>query len=192
MSAGRRLHEEGHLARDAVEAAVLLEQLEQPATEKAKEAEDWTCRYKECNGKYTDATTSGASSKFNWGFCSSECREARKAAKKAPPTQCKHGRQKSRCKDCGTGYCQHGRQKHQCKDCGTGHCQHGRQKHQCKGCRQKAKAIGNRQLRLYTVYKRGCRPAGGVRGEDVGRQAAPRRGAPCEGCGGGSGATGAA
>jgi hypothetical protein len=57
-------------------------------------------------------------SKKNYGFCSSECREARKAAKKAPPTQCEHGRQKSRCKDCGTGYCKHGRQKCKCKDCG--------------------------------------------------------------------------
>jgi hypothetical protein len=52
MSAGRQLHKEGLLAKDAVEAAGLLEQLEQPAAEKAKEAEDWTCRYKGCNGKY--------------------------------------------------------------------------------------------------------------------------------------------
>jgi hypothetical protein len=74
MSTGRRLHEEGHLARDAVEAAVLLEQLAQPAT------------------------------------------------KKAPPTQCEHGRRKSRCKDCGTGNCEHGRRKNMCKDCGTGYC----------------------------------------------------------------------
>jgi hypothetical protein len=32
-----------------------MEQLEQPATEKAKEAEAFTCKYKGCNGKYTDA-----------------------------------------------------------------------------------------------------------------------------------------
>ena len=44
-----------------------------------------------------------------------------------------HGRQKPKCKDCGTGYCDHGRQKSQCKDCGTGYCQHGRRKSQCKG-----------------------------------------------------------
>jgi hypothetical protein len=39
MSAGRRLHEEGHLANDALAVAGLLEQLEQPAAEKAKGAE---------------------------------------------------------------------------------------------------------------------------------------------------------
>jgi hypothetical protein len=49
-------------------------------------------------------------------------------------SQCEHGRRKSRCKDCGTGYCQHGRRKSRCKDCGTGNCKHGRQKHSCKDC----------------------------------------------------------
>jgi hypothetical protein len=39
MSAGRQLHEEGLLAKDAVEAAGLMEQLQQPVAEKAKEAE---------------------------------------------------------------------------------------------------------------------------------------------------------
>jgi hypothetical protein len=39
--------------------------------------------------------------------------------------ECKHGRNKSQCKDCGTGNCTHGRQKAQCKDCGTGNCTHG-------------------------------------------------------------------
>jgi hypothetical protein len=137
MSVGRQLHEEGLLAKDAVEAAGLLEQLEQPAAEKPKEAEDWTCKYKGCNGKYTDARDSGASSKYNCGFCSSECREAAKKAPRvrAPPTQCEHGRRKSRCKDCGTGYCQHGRQLNKCKDCGTGYCVHNRQKSsKCKDC----------------------------------------------------------
>ena len=47
---------------------------------------------------------------------------------------CEHGRQKSQCKDCGTGYCEHGRQKSLCKDCGTGYCEHGRQRSQCKDC----------------------------------------------------------
>jgi hypothetical protein len=50
------------------------------------------------------------------------------------PTQCKHGRRKSRCRDCGTGYCQHRRPKSMCKDCGTGHCDHGRQNSKCKDC----------------------------------------------------------
>jgi hypothetical protein len=47
---------------------------------------------------------------------------------------CEHGRQKSQCKGCGTGYCEHGRQKSWCMDCGTGYCEHGRQKRQCKDC----------------------------------------------------------
>ena len=34
--------------------------------------------------------------------------------------KCEHGRRKSQCKDCGTGYCEHGRLKSRCKDCGTG------------------------------------------------------------------------
>jgi hypothetical protein len=40
MSAGRQLHEEGLLAKDAVEAAGLIKMLEQPAAEKAKEAKE--------------------------------------------------------------------------------------------------------------------------------------------------------
>jgi hypothetical protein len=137
MSAGRQLHEEGHLAKDALAAvAGLLEQLEQPAAEKAKEAEGFTYKYKGCTREYTDGSGSGSGTKYNCGFCSSECREAAKKAPRvrAPPTQCEHGRRKSRCKDCDTGYCQHGRQKRQCKDCGTGYCHHGHQKHQCKDC----------------------------------------------------------
>lgn len=50
--------------------------------------------------------------------------------------KCEHGRQKSRCNDCGgTSFCEHGRQKSQCKECGgTSFCEHVRQKHTCKQC----------------------------------------------------------
>jgi hypothetical protein len=104
---------------DLIEEQALIKMLEQPVAEKAKEAEDWTCRYKGCNGKYTDATSSGASTKKNWGFCSSKCREAAKKAPRAraPPAQCQHRRQKSQCKDCGTGHCEHGRRRGRCRDC---------------------------------------------------------------------------
>jgi hypothetical protein len=128
MTPSRELHEERHLANDALALAGLLEQLEQPAAEKAKEAkeaEGFTC--KGCNVPYTDATSSGAKTKNNGGYCSRTCRENSK--------QCDHGRRPSRCKDCGTGYCHHGRQLNNCKDCGTGHCQHGRQKGKCSDCR---------------------------------------------------------
>ena len=52
MEPSRELHEEGLLVRDAVEKAVLLEQLEQPAAEKAKEAEEKAKEAKEstCRG----------------------------------------------------------------------------------------------------------------------------------------------
>jgi hypothetical protein len=135
MSAGRQLHEEGLLAKDAVEAAGLMEQLEQPAAEKAKEAGAFTCKYKGCNGKYTDARGSGGDSKRNYGFCSRTCRTAKK---KRATLKCEHGRRAHRCKECGTGKakrCEHGRKKVQCKDGGTGYCGHGRQKSKCKDCK---------------------------------------------------------
>ena len=47
-----------------------------------------------------------------------------------------HGRQRSRCKDCGgSSICEHGRQRSQCKDCGgSGICEHGRERRRCKVC----------------------------------------------------------
>ena len=49
---------------------------------------------------------------------------------------CRHGRQRSQCKDCGgSGVCEHGRRRSQCKDCGgSGLCEHGRRRSQCKDC----------------------------------------------------------
>jgi hypothetical protein len=128
MAPSRQLHKEEHLAKDALAVAGLLEQLEQPAAEKA-------CRG--CNVPYTDATSSGAKTKKNGGYCSKTCRENSK--------QCEHGRRPKQCKDCGTGYCVHNRQKSKCKDCGTGYCKHGRQKGTCY-CKHgllQALAIGN-------------------------------------------------
>jgi hypothetical protein len=126
MVADRELHEAKKVAEDAVTKAALMELLEQPAAEKAKEAGALTCRV--CYGKYTDARDSGGGSKKNYGFCSRTCRAAAKG-------KCDHGRRKRQCKDCGTGYCAHGRRKVQCKDCGTGHCEHGRQRDKCQLCK---------------------------------------------------------
>jgi hypothetical protein len=109
---------------ELIEELALIKMLEQPAAEKAKEAEGFTCKYKGCTREYTDGSGSGSGTKYNCGYCSSECREA---AKKATG-QCQHGRRKRVCKDCGAGHCHHGRRKSRCKDCGTGHCQHGRQR----------------------------------------------------------------
>jgi hypothetical protein len=46
---------------ELIEELALIKVLEQPAAEKAKEAEDLTCKCKGCNGKFTDARDSGAS-----------------------------------------------------------------------------------------------------------------------------------
>jgi hypothetical protein len=133
MGTGRQALEKERVAQGAVEKACSWSmQLEHPAAEKereaaekAKDAQTFMC--KTCTRKYTDGSGSGSGTKYNCGFCSSECRAAKKA-----PQKCEHGRSKSKCKDCGTGYCEHGRQKDQCKECGTGRCEHGRKKTTCK------------------------------------------------------------
>ena len=98
---------------ELIDELAYIKMLEQPAAEKAKEAEAFTCRG--CTGKYTDATSSGAKSKKNYGYCSMKCREDQK---KAPRVRvpCEHGRQKARCKDC-VDMCKHRRQKRHCRDC---------------------------------------------------------------------------
>ena len=50
--------------------------------------------------------------------------------------KCEHGRERSRCKDCGgSGICEHGRRRSQCKECGgSGICEHGRERYSCKDC----------------------------------------------------------
>uniref|UniRef100_A0A0G4FZG7 CBM20 domain-containing protein n=1 Tax=Chromera velia CCMP2878 TaxID=1169474 RepID=A0A0G4FZG7_9ALVE len=49
---------------------------------------------------------------------------------------CPHGRQRSKCKDCGgKGICEHGRQRSDCKECGGASiCEHGRRRTECKEC----------------------------------------------------------
>jgi len=51
-------------------------------------------------------------------------------------SKCEHGRQKSRCKDCGgSSICLHNRDKSKCKECGGSQiCLHGRIKSTCKEC----------------------------------------------------------
>ena len=50
--------------------------------------------------------------------------------------KCAHGKQRSKCKDCGgSAVCTHGKERYTCKDCGgSGICTHGRQRSQCKDC----------------------------------------------------------
>ena len=51
---------------------------------------------------------------------------------------CPHGKQPSRCKECGgASICQHGRQRSKCKECGGSQiCEHGRVRSTCKECAQ--------------------------------------------------------
>jgi hypothetical protein len=124
MSTVRLEHEEGLLVRDAVEAAGLLEQLEQPAAKKAPTGRKTSnCEHGRRKHRCKDCGT---------GYCTHG--RVKNMCKDCGTGYCTHGRVKNMCKDCGTGYCKHGHQKSKCKDCGTGHCQHGRQKDRCKDC----------------------------------------------------------
>ena len=58
---------------------------------------------------------------------------------------CDHGKRRTRCKACGTGFCDHGRDKYRCKDCGTGKCDHGKRKDLCKECSPTTFCIHARQ-----------------------------------------------
>ena len=53
-----------------------------------------------------------------------------------PSKKCEHGKQKSRCKECGgNNICEHGKFKSYCKECsGSQICPHNRQKSHCKEC----------------------------------------------------------
>jgi hypothetical protein len=75
--------------------------------------------------------------------------------------QCPHGRQRSRCKECGgVGICEHGRRRSQCKECGgAGICEHGRIRHYCKECGGSAlcksswcEKFGNKKYKGYCLF----------------------------------------
>ena len=69
---------------------------------------------------------------------------------------CEHGRQRSRCKDCGgSAFCEHGRIRRQCKDCGgSAFCEHGRIRRQCKEC-------GGSAFCEHDRIRRQCKECGG-------------------------------
>jgi hypothetical protein len=62
------------------------------------------------------------------------CLEKKKISRNK--NKCIHGKQKSRCKDCGgIGICEHGKQKELCVECmGSGICVHKKQKQSCIDC----------------------------------------------------------
>ncbi len=70
--------------------------------------------------------------------------------------KCEHGRQRSKCTDCGgSGICPHGREKRQCKACGgSAICAHGRIKSTCKEC-------GGSRICPHGRQKPHCKECGG-------------------------------
>ena len=72
-----------------------------------------------------------------------KCREKQK--KSRTEHKCEHGRQRSRCKDCGgASICEHNRRRSQCKDCGGSQvCEHGRRRDICKQCSEPIKVTIN-------------------------------------------------
>ena len=57
---------------------------------------------------------------------------------------CPHGRQRSRCKECGgSGICEHRWSRYQCKECGgNGICEHGLRFENCEDCREAISWLG--------------------------------------------------
>jgi hypothetical protein len=87
---------------------------------------------------------------------------------------CEHGKQKSRCKDCGgSGICKHNKHKAFCKECGGSQiCQHNKIKSKCKECggselcehgKQKSncKECGGSQICEHNKQKSSCKECGG-------------------------------
>ena len=70
---------------------------------------------------------------------------------------CTHGRQRSRCKECGgASICEHGRRRSECKECGGASiCEHGRVRSKCKEC-------GGSQICEHGRQRNQCRECGGV------------------------------
>jgi len=90
--------------------------------------------------------------------------------------KCEHGRQKSKCKECGgSSICKHSRQKSQCKECGgSSICEHGRFKSTCKEC-------GGSSICEHRRIKSTCKECGGSSICEHGRQKST-----CKECGGSS------
>jgi len=69
---------------------------------------------------------------------------------------CKHGKRKSRCKECGgSEICKHGKRREICKECdGSQICEHGKQKSQCKEC-------GGNQICEHSLQRSRCKKCRG-------------------------------
>ena len=104
----------------------------------------------------------------------SESQASSKPQPRQQESACRHGRRRTRCKDCqGTYICRHGRIKSQCRDCGSASfCLHGRRKTACKDC-------GGSLFCSHGRQKSRCKDCGGVSICPHGR-----RRSQCKDCGG--------
>ena len=93
-----------------------------------------------------------------------------------PSKKCEHGKQKSRCKECGgNNICEHGKFKSYCKECsGSQICPHNRQKSHCKEC-------GGSSFCEHGKQKSQCKECGGASICEHGKQKST-----CKECGGSS------
>lgn len=111
----------------------------------------WLCT--ECDGMRL--YKNGRKARNGKGTCLRQMHTRKKSGIK---TLCEHGRQKSRCRDCGgSSFCVHRQYKYYCKECGgNGVCHHGRRKSDCKEC-------GGTRFCVHGRWKYNCRPCGGRR-----------------------------
>jgi hypothetical protein len=118
------------------------------------------------------------------------CREKNK--EKRERNRCIHGKQRSRCKECGgSQICEHGKQRSRCKDCGGSQiCIHGKQRPQCKDCggggicihgkqRSICKECGGSQICIHGKQRSICKDCGGSQICIHGKQRST-----CKDCGG--------
>ena len=107
---------------------------------------------------------------------------------------CPHGRQRSKCKECGgASVCEHGRVRSKCKECGGASiCEHGRHRPYCRECggsaicehgrvRSTCKECGGSHICEHGRERSKCKECGGASICEHGRQRST-----CKECGGSS------
>jgi hypothetical protein len=127
MEPGRRLHEEEHLANDALALAGLLEQLEQAQPRRRRRRlKTGRAGIKHATVSTQTHATAEPKARGTTVFAAVSAGKPRKRHqmghhRRSASTGAGAGRASARTATRATGYCQHGRQKGKCKDCGTGH-----------------------------------------------------------------------
>ena len=130
-----------------------------------------------CRQDSAPRTRAKAKAPLGWKMARKKCehgRERSRCKECGGSSICEHGRRRTMCKDCGGGsICEHGRRRTQCKDCGgSSICEHGRRRTMCKGC-------GGGSLCEHGRQRNTCKECGGSSICEHGRR---RR--QCKDCGG--------